>query len=114
MHDAFDFASQEDILKSIERESKQARVLTLMLQHVCNCSDFIQSYAKDPRFCMSSSTTSLTDVNKQIFREAHIGQSRQPSRQTNWEPSHPSHRPSKGFPRSGRHHYRDNCVPNSG
>ncbi len=66
MHDAFDFADQEDILKSTKRESKQARILTLMLQHVCNCSDFIQSYAKDPRFCTSSSTTSLADVNTQF------------------------------------------------
>ncbi len=66
MHDAFDFANQEDILKSLKRESKQARILTLMLQHVCNCSDFIQSYAKEPRFCTSSSTTSLTDVNAQF------------------------------------------------
>ena len=66
MHDAFDFAIQEDILKSIKRESKQARILTLMLQHVCNCSDFIQSYAKDPRFCTSSSTSSLADVNTQF------------------------------------------------
>ncbi|KAH9039720.1 hypothetical protein EDB84DRAFT_1415611, partial [Lactarius hengduanensis] len=29
MHDAFDFANQEEILKSIKRESKQARILTL-------------------------------------------------------------------------------------
>ncbi len=66
MHDAFDFANREDILKSMKRESKQARILTLMLQYVCNCSDFIQSYAKDPRFCTSSSTTSLADVNTQF------------------------------------------------
>ena len=66
MHDAFDFANQDNILKSIKRESKQARVLTLMLQHVCNCSDFIQSYTKDPRFCTSSSTTSLADLNMQF------------------------------------------------
>ncbi len=57
MHDAFDFANQIDILKSIKRESKQARILTLMLQHVCNCSDFVQSYAKETRFCTSYSTT---------------------------------------------------------
>ena len=66
MHDAFDFANQEDILKSIKRESKQARILTLMLQHVCNCSDFIQSYTKDPRFCTSCLPTSLADVNTQF------------------------------------------------
>src|SRR6266702_4560117 len=66
MRDAFDFANQEDILKYIKRESNQARILTLMLQHVCNCSDFIQSYAKEPRFCTSSSITSLADVNTQF------------------------------------------------
>ena len=66
MHDAFDFANQEDILKSMKRESKQARILTLMLQHVCNCSEFIQSYAKDPQFCTSSSTVPLADVNSQF------------------------------------------------
>ncbi|KAH9055541.1 hypothetical protein EDB87DRAFT_1303998 [Lactarius vividus] len=50
MHDAFDFANQGDRFKAIGRDSKQARILTLMLQHVCNCCDFIQSYAKDSRF----------------------------------------------------------------
>jgi hypothetical protein len=66
MHDAFDFAKQEDILKSIKRESKQARILTLMLQHVCNCSDFIQSYTKDAQFCTSSLTPSLAEINTQF------------------------------------------------
>ena len=63
MHDAFDFANQEDILKTIKSDSKQARILTLMLQHVCNCSDFVQSYAKDPRFCTLFSTTYFHLVN---------------------------------------------------
>src|SRR6266702_714023 len=44
MHDAFDFAQHEDTLKSIKPDSKQAEILTLMLQDVCSCSDFIQSY----------------------------------------------------------------------
>ena len=65
MHDAFDFANQEDILKSIKRDSKQAQILTLMLQHVCNCSDFIQSNTRDARFCTSSLNISLADVNTQ-------------------------------------------------
>jgi hypothetical protein len=54
MDDAFDFAHHEDILKYINPQSEQARTLTLMLQHVCGCCDFIQSYAKDSGFCMSS------------------------------------------------------------
>jgi hypothetical protein len=63
MHDAFDFAYHEDTLKSIKPQSEQARILTLMLQDVCSCCDFIQSYAKDSQFCTSSSSASLTFVN---------------------------------------------------
>jgi hypothetical protein len=56
IHDAFNFTHHEDILfiKSIKPKSKQAKILTLMLQDVCSCSDFIQSYAKYPEFCTSS------------------------------------------------------------
>ncbi|KAH9028886.1 hypothetical protein EDB85DRAFT_1578827 [Lactarius pseudohatsudake] len=50
VHDAFDFANQEDRFKVIRHDPRQAQILTLMLQHVCNCCDFIQSYAKDQRF----------------------------------------------------------------
>jgi hypothetical protein len=65
MHNAFDFAHHEDtlLIKSIKPESEQARILTLMLQDVCSCCDFIQSYAKDPQFCTSSSSASLPLVN---------------------------------------------------
>jgi hypothetical protein len=63
MHDAFDFAHHEDTLKSIKPQSEQARILTLMLQHVCSCCDFIQSYTKDSQFCTSSSSASLAFVN---------------------------------------------------
>ncbi len=51
MYDAFDFPHHEDTVKYIEPESKQAQILTLMLQDVCNCCDFIRSYAKDSQFC---------------------------------------------------------------
>ncbi|KAH9040383.1 hypothetical protein EDB85DRAFT_134287 [Lactarius pseudohatsudake] len=47
MHDAFDFTNREDRFKTIERVPRQAQILTLMLQHVCHCCDFIQSYAKN-------------------------------------------------------------------
>ncbi|KAH9035728.1 hypothetical protein EDB85DRAFT_2273943, partial [Lactarius pseudohatsudake] len=50
IHDVFDFAQHEDTLKSIEPNSKQAKILILMLQDVSNCCDFIQSYAKDTPF----------------------------------------------------------------
>ncbi len=63
MHDAFDFAHHEDTLKSTKPGSKQAKIFTLMLQDVCNCSDFIQSYAKDEQFCKSSSSPHLVGVN---------------------------------------------------
>jgi hypothetical protein len=63
MDDAFDFSHHEDTLKSIKPQSEQARILTLMLQDVCTCCYFIQSYAKDPQFCTSSSSSSLAFVN---------------------------------------------------
>ena len=64
MHDAFDFAHHEDTLKSIKPESEQGRILTLMLQDVGSCCDFIQSYAgKDSQFCASSPSFSLAFVN---------------------------------------------------
>jgi hypothetical protein len=63
VHDAFDFAHHEDTLKSIKPQSEQTRILTLMLQDVCSCCDFIQSYAKDSQFCTSSSSASLAFVN---------------------------------------------------
>ncbi|KAH8996413.1 hypothetical protein EDB86DRAFT_995596 [Lactarius hatsudake] len=53
MHEAFDFANQKERFKTItvERVPRQAQILALMLQHVCNCCDFIQSYAKNSHFC---------------------------------------------------------------
>ena len=52
MHDAFDFANHEDTLKSIKPGSKRAQILTLLLQEVCACGDFIQWYTKDSQFRM--------------------------------------------------------------
>src|SRR6266403_3019486 len=63
MHDALDFSRHEDTLKCIKPESQQARILTLMLQDVCSCCDFIQSYTKDSEFCMSFSFASSAFVN---------------------------------------------------
>ena len=78
MHDAFDFAHHEDTLKSIKPQSEQARILTLILQDVCSCCDFIQSYAKDSQFCTSSSSDSLAFVNmlfsgKRTLTNAGVG-----------------------------------------
>ncbi len=66
MHDAFDFTHHEDTLKSIKPGSKQAQILTLMLQDVCNCGDFIRSYAKDSPFCMLSPSTPSISVNRRF------------------------------------------------
>jgi hypothetical protein len=65
IHDAFDFADDEDtsLIKSIKPESKQARLLTQMLKDVGTCCDFIQSYAKDQKFCTSFSSVSSALVN---------------------------------------------------
>jgi hypothetical protein len=52
MHDAFDFTNLEDHFKDIERVPRRPQILLLMLQHVCNCCDFIQSYTMDSRYCM--------------------------------------------------------------
>ena len=55
IHDAFDFAQEAAPLKNITPQSKQGNILMLILRHVCCCSDFIQSYAKDTQFCTSPS-----------------------------------------------------------
>ena len=47
--DAFDFAQKAAPLE-IAPQSRRGNILMLMLRHVCNCSDFIQSYAKDTQF----------------------------------------------------------------
>ncbi len=52
IQDAFDFANHEDTLKSIKPGSKRAQILTLLLQEVCACGDFIQWYTKDSQFRM--------------------------------------------------------------
>ena len=78
MHEAFDFAHHEDTLRSIRPQSEQARILTLILQDVCSCCDFIQSYTKDSQFCTSSSTDLLIFVNllhsgKRTLTNAGVG-----------------------------------------
>ena len=56
IHDAFDFAQEASPLQRIKPESKQANILILMLGHVGNCCDVIQSYARDRNFCKSLSS----------------------------------------------------------
>ena len=77
MHDAFDFTRNEDILKSIKPKSKQADILTLMLRDVCSCSDFIQSYTKDSRFCALCLSSLFIDLFEcAIFSDAGVEESR--------------------------------------
>ena len=55
IQDAFDFALEAAPFKDVTPQSKQGNILMLMLRHVCCCSDFIQSYAKDTQFRTSPS-----------------------------------------------------------
>jgi len=71
MHDAFDFAHHEETLKSIKAQFELAQILTLILQDVCGCYNFIWSYAKDSQFCALSSYF-LGFCKHVIFREAYI------------------------------------------
>ncbi|KAF9032725.1 WD40-repeat-containing domain protein [Panaeolus papilionaceus] len=48
MNSAFDLEPYEAYLKDML--PNQVRILKEMLQHVCTCSNFIQEYAKNPRF----------------------------------------------------------------
>ncbi|KAI0261972.1 hypothetical protein BC834DRAFT_829530 [Gloeopeniophorella convolvens] len=49
IHDAFDLlAGAEGI--SVGVNPKQTDILLAMLQHVCDCGDFIQTYAKNTQF----------------------------------------------------------------
>jgi hypothetical protein len=66
INDAFDFANDKDTLKSIKPDSKQAEILTLMLQDVCSCCDFIRSYTRDPQFCTLSLSALLAFVTIQF------------------------------------------------
>ncbi|KAH9053361.1 hypothetical protein EDB87DRAFT_236772 [Lactarius vividus] len=66
MHDAFDFANQEDRFRAIRSDSRQAQILTLMLQHVCNCCDFIRSYANDSQLWKRILKNTGSQVDKKI------------------------------------------------
>ena len=72
IYDAFDFTQEADALKDIAPHSKQGHILTLMLQHVCYCGDFIKSYAGDVQFCMSTSSVSMAHCKIVICRETFV------------------------------------------
>jgi hypothetical protein len=54
IRDAFEFAKEADILRTIQPESKQAKILDEMLQCVFGCAEFIELYAKDAAVGMLS------------------------------------------------------------
>ncbi|KAH9000465.1 hypothetical protein EDB92DRAFT_506182 [Lactarius akahatsu] len=66
MRDAFDFTNREDHFKTIEHVPRQAQILTLMLQHVCNCCDFVQSYAKNSQLWKRILKNTGGQVDKKI------------------------------------------------
>ena len=119
MHDAFDFAHHEDTLRSIKPQSEQARILTLMLQDVCSCCDFIQSYAKDSQFCTSSSFCLIgfrkhaifNSRGKRTFKNIDGGPVDNQSRSC---PMMVACRTPKGLRGPGYHFYGDYCFPNFG
>ncbi|KAH9055551.1 hypothetical protein EDB87DRAFT_1834137 [Lactarius vividus] len=68
VHDAFDFANQEDRFKAIGRDSRQAQILTLMLQHrseLKNTSSRVDKKIEDFR-------SALLEQRKAFLDEASI------------------------------------------
>ncbi|KAI0259279.1 hypothetical protein BC834DRAFT_846835 [Gloeopeniophorella convolvens] len=53
MHDALDLARDTSAFESNIQESTQKDILMAMLTHICDCGEFIQTYAKDTQFCTS-------------------------------------------------------------
>jgi NACHT domain len=114
MHDAFDFAHHEDTLKSIKPRSEQARILTLILQDVCSCCDFIQSYARESQFCTLSSYCFVGFCEHAIFREAYIKEYKRRAGGKNQGVVRCPCQTPESLLGPGYHLYRDYCVPNSG
>ena len=113
MHDAFDFESHEETLKSIEPESKQAEIITQMLRDVCSCSDFIQSYTKDSQFCrLFLRALSAGQLKRPIFSDAGVEEYGQQSGGQDPGLVHCPCRTSKSFFGPHYHYCEDNCVPN--
>ncbi|KAI0259553.1 hypothetical protein BC834DRAFT_1035841, partial [Gloeopeniophorella convolvens] len=50
IHDSFDLLEEASFLEAARPRSKQARILKDMLRHVCDCGDFIQTYAQNTDF----------------------------------------------------------------
>ncbi|KAI0259305.1 hypothetical protein BC834DRAFT_639484, partial [Gloeopeniophorella convolvens] len=50
IRDSFDLLEEASFLGATMPRSKQARILKDMLRHVCDCGDFIQTYAQNTEF----------------------------------------------------------------
>src|SRR5580698_5347247 len=57
MHDTLDFANHKDTLKPIKLQSRQAEILTLMLEDVCASCKFIKTYVEDSQRTLSLSAS---------------------------------------------------------
>jgi hypothetical protein len=66
IRDAFEFAKEADVLRSLQPGSKQAQLLDEMLQCVSGCADYIEYYAKDVAVGMFSWPLSLR-ITKMLF-----------------------------------------------
>jgi hypothetical protein len=54
IRDAFDFAKKADVLRNMDPESTQPKILDEMLECVSECAEFIISYAEDVQVGTSS------------------------------------------------------------
>ena len=63
IRDAFEFAEEAEILRSIKPESMQATILEKMLECVAECATFIRLYAEDVKVGSSSWPLSLVIIS---------------------------------------------------
>ena len=54
IRDAFDFAKKADVLRNMDPESTQPKILDEMLECVSECAEFIISYAEEVQVGTSS------------------------------------------------------------
>jgi hypothetical protein len=72
IRDAFDIAKMADILRNMDPESTQAKILDEMLSCVSECAKFIISYAEDVQLGMSSFPFSLVIEDKHLIQESGL------------------------------------------
>jgi hypothetical protein len=70
IRDAFEFAEEAEILRSIKPESKQATILEKMLECVAECATFIKLYAEEVKVGTSSWPLSFGHYKHVVCRKA--------------------------------------------